>query len=114
MNTKNQPSMRERMEEWSLQAARAGMDGVENIAHKTIYEIEMEMEAFVAKRRRAAEDMDLLAWLAGRYVLTAIHAPRRYPAQPNGVAGRPREMRPEEMKRVFQAMAERRDMNGSD
>lgn len=111
---KKQPSMRERMNEWSLQAARAGMEGAGNIAHKTIYEIEMEMEAFIVKRRRAAEDMDLLAWLAGRYVLTALHAPRRYPAQPNGVARRPQEMRPEEMKRAFQAMAERRDMNGSD
>lgn len=106
--------MRKRMDEWILQAARAGMEGAENISHKTIYEIEMEMEAFVAKKRRAAEDMDLLAWLAGHYVLTAIHAPRRYPAQPNGVARRPRQMRPEEMKRAFQAMAERGNMNGCD
>lgn len=105
-------SLRKDAEALTEQAARAGMENAGRLARMTPREIEMEIEAFSAERQRRAEEMDLLAWLAGRYVLTALHAPRRYPMRPDGVARRPREMTQENMKRVFAAMAGRREKNG--
>lgn len=93
-------------------AARTGMQGVQRLMNCTPQEIQWEMEAFVTGRRLAAEDMDLAAWLTGRYVMTALHAPRRYPVRPDGVFRRPREMEQEDMKRTFQLIAERRAING--
>lgn len=93
-------------------AAQCGMADAGRLMHMTPREIEREFCALAARRQREAEQMDMLAWMIGRYVLSATHAPRRYPRQPDIVARRPREMAQEDMKRVFAAMAERRDGNG--
>lgn len=100
------------MEHLIAQAARAGMEHAYRLSECTPCEIQWEMEAFAARRRQAAEDMDLLAWLTGRYVMTALHAPRRYPPRPDGILHRPKEMQQEDMKRVFRLIAERRENNG--
>ena len=112
MKEGEQRSLRKDAETLMEQAARAGMGNAGCLARMMPREIEMEIDAFSAERQRRAEEMDLLAWLAGRYVITALHAPRRYPMRPDGVAKRPREMTQENMKRVFAEMAERRDKDG--
>lgn len=88
------------------------MENAGRLMHMSPREIEREFTALAARRQHAAEQMDLLAWLTGRYVLAAVHAPRRYPTRPDGVAHRPREMAQEDMKKLFMAMAERRGGNG--
>lgn len=95
-----------------MNAARAGMENTGRMEHMTLREIQREMEAFAAARRLEAERMDIAAWLTGRYVLTALHAPRRFPARPNGMIRRPREMGQDEMKRIFISIAERRTKDG--
>ena len=84
-------------------AARAGLQI--DVGLLTPREI---MNAFEAARQRA-RDADFLAWLIGRYVALAVHAPGRYPGRPNAV----REiMEPQDMKRCFAALSERGKAHG--
>lgn len=93
-------------------AADAGMDNAWELPCLTPREIETAFRSAAGKRRREMELADAAAWLAGRYVLAAVHAPRRYPRRPDGVLHRVREMDADEMKRVFTAM-QRRENGGS-
>ena len=68
----------------------------------------MEFEALLCRRRLAAEQADLHAWLAGRYVLMAMHAPRRFPRLPDGIHHPAEEMTPAQMKQVFAHIAAKR------
>lgn len=95
------------------EAVQAGMEDAWRLPELTPREIGERFSAMAAQRQREAERMDMLAWLVGRYVLTAVHAPRRYPRRPDAVLKRPRAMSDSEMKGVFSAMAEkRREMDG--
>ena len=88
------------------------MDGARELLSRTPREIESAFRSAAGKHRRELELADAAAWLAGRYMLAAVHAPRRYPRRPDGVLHRAREMDPDEMKRVFTAM-QRRENGGS-
>lgn len=88
-------------------AAAAGVAGAGRFWGMTPREIEWELAAFAAARRREDERADLSAWLAGRYALFAMHAPRRYPKRPDGLKINARAMSDSEMKRVFLALAGR-------
>lgn len=87
-----------------MEDARALLDMTPN-------EIKARFDACAARRRQAAQDADLLGWLVGRYVLIALHAPRRYPRRPDALVRRARRMSGAEMKRVFAAMAAERGMD---
>lgn len=112
MNDKARDSLRVHMERMIEQAARAGMEDARQLADMTLHEMELELTAFSARRQKMAENMDLLAWLIGRYVMTALHAPRRYPTRPDGIVRKQGEMAPADMKQVFRAIAERRNDDG--
>ena len=86
-------------------AAEAGMRGAWKLTRYTPREIQLELEAFAQRRRQEAENTDILAWRTGRYVMLALHAPRRYPRRPDAGLHRMRKMTDDEMKRVFAAMA---------
>ena len=70
-------------------------------------EIGLRLRAAEAARQAELERIDLLAWLAGCYVRTAYHAPKRYPRRPDGIRRRPAEMTDGQIKQVFAAMAAR-------
>jgi len=72
-------------------------------------EIEAEFEALVCRRRIQAEQADLAAWLAGRYALLAVHAPRKFPRMPDGLRRSPEAMSPGQMKQVFANIAAREE-----
>ena len=94
-------------------AADAGMHRAGDLLYRTPREIELEFRALAARRQRRMQEMDAGAWLAGRYVLFALHAPRRYPRRPDGVHAPRRAMNDEQIKGVFMQLAEkRRDPNG--
>ncbi len=93
-------------------AAAAGMERAWDMAYLTPREIEMAFAAERARREQAADRLDLLACLAGRYVMIAVHAPRRYPAAPNGIARAPKAMSDEDMRRTLISIARRRKSNG--
>ena len=77
-------------------------------------EIEMEFEALACRRQMQAEQADLAAWLAGRYVLMAVHAPKKFPRSPDGVRRPAREMTPERMKQVFVHIAAKEGYENGD
>lgn len=105
--------MREAAEDLVRQAAEAGMENPWRLLKYTPAEIEAEFDALAAARRMQAQNADLLAWLAGRYVMIGMHAPRRYPGSPNAVSCVPRSMSDMQMKRVFEHIAaKRRDEYG--
>lgn len=89
-------------------AAEAGMKQAWRLLKCTPAEIEAEFSAIAAQRQQQAQCADFIAFLAGRYVLTALHAPRRYPRSPNTVSRVPRRMSDAQMKRVFENIAARR------
>lgn len=94
-------------------AAQAGMPRAWELLSLSPRQIELEMQALSARRQLEAERMDLQAWLTGRYVMAALHAPRRFPRRPNGVHAPRTEMNDDEMKRVFSALAnQRREQDG--
>jgi len=94
-------------------AADAGMHRAGDLLHLTPREIELELRALAARRQQRMQDADLQAWLTGRYVMAALHAPRRYPRRPDGVIMPRRAMDDEQIKRAFVQLAEkRRDPNG--
>ena len=89
-------------------AADAGVDRPWELLNLSPREIELQLQAHHARLQRSLEQADLQAWLTGRYVLAALHAPRRYPRRPDGVFKRRSSMNDEEMKRVFRAFAQQR------
>lgn len=88
-------------------AAEAGFPGAGRLFSLTPAEIEWELTAFAARQRREAERLDDLAWLTGRYAAIGVNAPGKYPRRPDGVRRQPKEMPPEEMKRVFLGLSGR-------
>ena len=101
-------AVRRSAEELILRAAEAGMAHPEHLLHCTPREIEAAFAAHAARRRQRLEEIDLLAWLIGRYSAIGMHVPKRYPRQPNAVRVRKAEMTDAEMRRAFVDMAERR------
>ena len=89
-------------------AADAGMQGCARLICLTPREIDLELRALAAQRRQQAEALDLAAWLTGRYVLAALHAPRRYPRRPDGLAHPARAMSDEQIKGIFINLAKQR------
>lgn len=108
----NGQSLRACADELVKSAAEAGFSGAWRLTEHTPREIRLELEAFARERRREAELADLIAWRTGRYVLCALHAPRRYPRRPDLFGHRKQNMTDEEMKRVFAAMVAERRGNG--
>ena len=102
-------SIRESAAELLEGAAELGIAGAAELLRRTPKEIEMELRAAERRRQAQAEDMDLLAWLAGRYFMLAMHAPKRYPRRPDGIRRRPEKMSDAQMKQVFAAMAAGRE-----
>lgn len=94
-------------------AARLGVDAPWRLLDMTAREMEWFFRAEAARRQREAEQADLAAWLTGRYVLAALHAPRRFPRRPDGVLRRPPSMSDDDMKQVFlNFAAQRRERHG--
>ena len=74
----------------------------------TMDEIELAFRVHAARCRQRAQDADLQAWLAGRYVLLAVHAPKKFPRRPDGVRTQPADMSPDQMKQAFKRIAAKR------
>lgn len=89
-------------------AAAAGMDKPWELLNLSPREIQLQLRAHCARMEMLRQNTGLLAWLTGRYVLAAFHAPRRYPRRPDGFTQVRRAMNDEEMKRVFCALAQQR------
>ena len=102
-------SLKAAAQELVSRAAGAGIEEAYLLTGLSPREIELHLQAIEEKRREDMQRMDMLAWLAGRYVLMAMHAPRRYPHRPEGVRQKNKAMADESMKRVFMAMAARRE-----
>ena len=100
--------MRRAARELVRSAADAGVEHPLRLLDCTPAEIEDEMRALQARREEQLAQLDLLAWLIGRYVMMGIHAPRRYPRRPDGVQKRPSNMTDAQMKQVFAVLAARR------
>ena len=83
-----------------------------DLGNMTPREIRHFFEAAQADARRRAHRADFQAFLIGRYVALAMHAPGRYPKRPNAVRDAAHAMSPEVMKRCFADMAERGKANG--
>ncbi len=90
----------------------AGMERAWELINLTPREVENAFAAEAARREQAAERMDLLACLIGRYAMIAVHAPRRYPDAPNGIVRAPRAMSDDEMRRALISIAQRREAIG--
>ena len=60
------------------------------------------------------ENLDMLAYLTGSYVLTAFHAPRRYPRRPDAFAYPPKKMTDHQMKQFFADIAARKGAENGD
>lgn len=101
-------AVRKSAEELLLRAAEAGIAHPERLLRCTPREIELAFLAQTANRQRRLEEIDLLAWLIGRYVTIGMHAPKRFPRRPNAVQVRKTEMTDAQMRRVFMDFAERR------
>lgn len=86
----------------------AGMARAWDLVHLTPREIENAFAAEAARREQAAQQMDLLSCLIGRYTMIAVHAPRRYPEAPNGIVYAPRAMSDDEMRTALISIAQRR------
>lgn len=88
----------------------AARDGLEiDVGALTPREIAEAFEAALGRQRQRARNADFLAWLIGRYVARAVHAPKSYPGRPDAV----REvMRAQDMKRCFEALSERGKARG--
>lgn len=77
-------------------------------------EIEWSFRALAARRQKEAEMADLSAYLAGRYMLVAFHAPKRYPREPEGVARPPKKMTDHQMKQFFAELAAGKEAENGD
>ncbi len=86
-------------------AARAGMADVPSLPDLTPRELSWAIESCLSRRQDSLEMIDLGAWLIGRYVMTALYNPRKYPKSPDGIRRRREAMTDDEMKDVFLSMA---------
>ena len=93
--------MRSQAAELIDSAARAGLERPWEILELTPKEIEWFFRSLSARRQAEMEKIDALAFLTGSYVLTAFHAPRRYPRRPDAVAHPPKKMTDDQMKQFF-------------
>ena len=94
-------------------AAAAGVSRAWEWESLTPAQLDLELKALDARRKRELEQIDLLAWLTGRYVLCALHAPRRYPRRPDGLILPRAPMSDMQMKGVLMRLAEKgREQNG--
>lgn len=94
-------------------AAKAGVSRAWELLSLTPGEIELEFEAIAGRQRMQARQDDLAAWLTGRYVLMALHQPRKFPRSPDGVRLPPEEMTSSQMKQAFMRIAAKRgEANG--
>lgn len=100
----NAGGLRASLSALEVRAADLGIREAWNLGAHTPREIEMIFRAESGRRQRQAEEADLQAWLTGRYVLSAIHAPKRFPRRPDAVVKEPRKMTDAEMKSAFMAM----------
>lgn len=87
-------------------AAEAGFDHPVRLFFMTPAEIEWELNAFAARRRRETENLGALAWLTGQYVAVGVHAPKKYPKFP-AVRSAKRVMSDDEMKQALLNLAGR-------
>lgn len=77
-------------------------------------EIEMEFKALAERDHQRAARADLAAWLVGRYVMLAVHAPKKFPRSPDMVRRPMGEMSPDQIKQVFKHIAAKRgETNGN-
>ena len=84
------------------------MDAPWRLLELTPGEIALQFEALASRRRQAAHEADLAAWLVGRYVMTAVHGPKKFPRSPDGIRDPQTEMTCAQMKQVFQNIAAKR------
>lgn len=106
-------SLRQSARELVNRAAALGVDMPWRLLDMTAREIEWFFRAEAARRQREAEQVDFAAWLTGRYVLMALHTPRRFPRRPDAILRRPAAMNDEEIKQVFLNLAaQRREKHG--
>ena len=101
MNAPGGGNMKQSAAEMVETAAQAGMERPWDILALSPAEIELQFRALAAKRQAQLESIDLLAYLAGRYVLMAFHAPKRYPRRPDGISHPPRKMTDKQIKQFF-------------
>jgi len=99
-------------EQLTKSAAEAGMAGAWELVYLTPREIEAAFSAEAARRQQASEQADLIAYLTGRYVMIAFHAPKKYPAAPDGIRRARREMTDDQMRDALIAFAQRRNEHG--
>lgn len=109
-----QSSLKSSARELVLRAAEAGIENAHRITALSPREIELQMKAIAARRRAEGQRMDLLAWRIGRYVLSAVHAPRRYPKHPDEFQKNSAAMSDLDMKRAFLSMAARKEEQHGD
>lgn len=77
-------------------------------------EIEWRFRALAQRRRMQGENIDLLAFLVGRYVALGFHAPKKYPRKPNSLAYPPKEMTANQMKHFFAELSAGREAKNGD
>ena len=109
----NRFAVRQSAEELIQSSAEAGMAHPERILHLTPREIAAAFVALESERQRRLEDLDLLAWMIGRYVSIGVNAPKRFPRRPNALRTRRQPMTDAQMRRVFINIAERSKQDGS-
>lgn len=97
--------LRSAFERLAERAAEAGFMDADRLMNCTPAEIERTLCAFAVQERQKWEQLDAAAWLAARYAVIGWHAPNRFPKRPEGV--RAKTMTDEEMKQVFEALAQR-------
>lgn len=90
-------------------AAEAGFPCPAQLFLMTPKQVEWELTAFAARRRREIENIDALAWLTGQYAAIGVHAPKKYPKRP-GSEKSERVMSDEEMKRALLNLAGRSEV----
>ncbi len=100
-------SARETLRSLQDVADAAGLDI--DVGGMTAREVTAAFDRALERRRQRALDADFLAYLIGRYVALAVHAPKRYPRHPDAVR---RVMKDHEMKRCFAALSGRGKAHG--
>lgn len=90
------------------------MDAPWRIAEFAPAEIELAFQSLSARRQAELERIDTLAYLTGRYVLIALHSPRRYPRRPDGILHPPPKMTDNQMKQFFADLAARKGAENGD
>ena len=78
-----------------------GIERPWEIPELTPKEIEWFFRSIASRRQAEMEKIDTLAYLAGSYMLTAFHAPKRYPRRPDAFKHPPKRMTDHQMKQFF-------------